>query len=215
MCMNNSEASALVHQNGNQTSEKLFSCDVCGRHFTQAADVTRHTRVHTGERPYTCNICTKGFSQSGDLTRHTRTHTGEKPFSCSICAKRFTQSGSLVRHLRVHTGEKPFSCAICMRGFSQSGDSIRHIRVHKSYNAVSPLADKNVPQINVTNETPLPNSEQKFVFSNVLSIAFSHATHVPHNPLSTYTCLPENAPNHELGMQRNFNGIDRNSSKRS
>lgn len=213
--MNNSEASALVHRNSKQTSEKLFSCDICGRHFTQAADVTRHTRVHTGERPYTCNICAKGFSQSGDLTRHTRTHTGEKPFSCSICAKSFTQSGSLVRHLRVHTGEKPFSCAVCMRSFSQSGDSIRHIRVHKSHNPVSPLTDKNLSQINIIGETSLPSSEQKFVLSNVVSIAFSQATHVPHSLMTTYTSLPESAPNHEFGLQRNVNGIDKNSSKRS
>jgi hypothetical protein len=87
--------------------------------------------------------------------------------------------------------------------------------VHKSYKAVAPLAGKNVPQINIIDETPLPNSEQKFVFSNVLSIAFSHATHVPHNPLSIYTSLPQNTLNHDLGIQRNFNGIDTNSSKRS
>jgi hypothetical protein len=101
-----------------------------------------------------------------------------------------------------------------MRSFSQSGDSIRHIRVHKSYNPVSPLVDKNQPQINVIDETSLANNEQKFVLSNVVSIALSHATNVPHS-LLTYTCLPEGAPNHELGIQRNFNGIEKNSSKRS
>jgi hypothetical protein len=102
-----------------------------------------------------------------------------------------------------------------MRSFSQSGDSIRHIRVHKNPNPVSPLADKILPQINVIDETPLPNNEHQLVFSNVLSIAFSHATHVPHNLLTTYTYLPESAPNHEMGIQTNFNGMDKKSSKRS
>jgi hypothetical protein len=87
--------------------------------------------------------------------------------------------------------------------------------VHKSYNPVSSSVDKNQPQINVIDETPLTNNEQKFVLSNVVSIAFSHAANVPHSLLTTYTCLPESAPNHELGIQRNFNGIEKNSSKRS
>jgi hypothetical protein len=87
--------------------------------------------------------------------------------------------------------------------------------VHKCYNPVSPLADKNQSQINVIDETPLTNNEQKFVLSNVVSIAFSHATNIPHSLLTTYTCLPEGTPNHELGIQRNFNGTEKKSCKRS
>jgi uncharacterized C2H2 Zn-finger protein len=218
--MNSSDATAHVHQNSNKTREMSFSCDVCGRHFTQAADVTRHTRVHTGDKPYTCSVCAKKFSQSGDLTRHTRIHTGEKPFTCTVCTKSFTQSGSLTRHLRVHTGEKPFSCAICLRSFSQSGDSIRHIRVHKNSSPVSTPPDVNPPPMtNVTHETLLPSYEQKRLFSNVLNMTFSHATHLSHNLRTTYSCLPESARPHDMGTQRNDNGmgesIPTKSSKRS
>jgi KRAB domain-containing zinc finger protein len=60
-------------------------------------------RTHSGVKPFTCQNCGKAFSESGSLRYHLRTHSGDKPYSCDICLKSFTLIGSLRKHKRTHT----------------------------------------------------------------------------------------------------------------
>ncbi|KAF7220753.1 transcript variant X1 [Nothobranchius furzeri] len=111
-------------------AQKSFSCENCGKRFTQNANLKRHMRVHTGEKPFSCDICGQRFTQKTNLVTHKRIHTGQKPFSCVLCGHRFSHEANLVTHKRIHTGQKPFTCVVCGQRFTQKTTLDKHIRIH-------------------------------------------------------------------------------------
>ncbi|XP_051809033.1 zinc finger protein ZFP2-like isoform X22 [Acanthochromis polyacanthus] len=113
------------------TGERPFSCERCEKRFSQKSTLTAHMRKHTGERPYFCERCGKSFSKCSNLYVHMRSHTGERPYSCETCGKNFSDRGKLTRHMRTHTGEKPFSCERCGKTFSQNTQKTRHMKTHR------------------------------------------------------------------------------------
>ncbi|XP_056136391.1 zinc finger protein 236-like [Lampris incognitus] len=121
----------VVHQRSH-AGERLFHCPLCKKPFLHLHQLKTHQRVHTGEKPFSCTQCGKRFSQSSHIKRHMSVHTGEKRYSCGLCGKRFSQSCSLKVHQAVHTGERPYSCTQCGKSFSVLGNLVRHQSVHIS-----------------------------------------------------------------------------------
>ena len=64
-------------------------------------------RLHLRAKSFECKECGKHFSSAGRLRRHSTLHAEEKPFECNQCGKCFGHVGSLSLHKRVHNAEKP------------------------------------------------------------------------------------------------------------
>lgn len=115
-----------VHQRVHQR-DGLHLCSHCGKGYSSFSDLRRHRCSQTGDKPYTCTLCGNKFSRLWNLKLHQRIHTQEKPHKCTLCSKSFTRADILKVHQRTHTGERPYSCGICGLSFKR----LDHLRSHQ------------------------------------------------------------------------------------
>nr|XP_023399446.1 zinc finger protein 184-like isoform X2 [Loxodonta africana] len=148
---------------------KSYTCEECGKAFSQSTHLIEHQQIHAGEKPYVSRECRCAFSKNLSLVKHQWMHTGEKPYACSICNKCFRESSALARHQQVHTGEKPYGCSECGRAFSQSTHLVQHLRVH-------------------TGEKPFTCSECSKAFVDSSALLVHHRTHTRERPYECRVC---------------------------
>lgn len=60
------------------TGERLFRCDVCGKHFATNEYLKCHKRCHMGAKPYKCDVCGKTFGLRASLAQHSNVHAGRE-----------------------------------------------------------------------------------------------------------------------------------------
>lgn len=53
-----------------------FACDICGKSYSLACNLSRHRRIHRQELCYKCNICGTVCNRSDSLQVHIRTVHG-------------------------------------------------------------------------------------------------------------------------------------------
>ncbi|XP_021343987.1 zinc finger protein 91-like [Mizuhopecten yessoensis] len=96
---------ALDEENGK------FSCDICGKVFTQISDLRKHTKLH--KQSIKCDVCNRCFSQKSQLQTHMKIHNRNTVNKCAFCEKTFKRKNAFQMHMdSLHTMT---SCDICGR----------------------------------------------------------------------------------------------------
>ncbi|XP_011376911.1 zinc finger protein 646 isoform X2 [Pteropus vampyrus] len=134
------------------SSERPFSCEVCGRSYKHAGSLINHRQSHqTGH--FGCQACSKGFSNLMSLKNHRRIHADPRRFHCGDCGKAFRLRKQLASHQRVHIQrgggtrkltreDRPFRCGQCGRNYRHAGSLLNHRRSHETGQYSCPTCPK-------------------------------------------------------------------------
>uniref|UniRef100_A0A8C3VTH0 Zinc finger protein 646 n=1 Tax=Catagonus wagneri TaxID=51154 RepID=A0A8C3VTH0_9CETA len=126
------------------SSERPFSCEVCGRSYKHPGSLINHRQSHrTGH--FGCQACPKGFSNLMSLKNHRRIHADPRRFPCAECGKAFRLRKQLASHQRVHLEcgaggsgapkltleDRPFPCGQCGQTCRHVGSLLNHRQSHE------------------------------------------------------------------------------------
>ncbi|KAL7832876.1 hypothetical protein SRHO_G00298940 [Serrasalmus rhombeus] len=132
-------------------SEGLLACAVCGKMFTDAAQLRSHEAEHgafggSGGRelipadmaqavvipqvqgqagPHENGLPPHSAADGHRKRERTRRHVG-----CELCGKVFRDVYHLNRHKLSHSGEKPYACPVCGLRFKRKDRMSYHVRSH-------------------------------------------------------------------------------------
>ncbi|XDV26581.1 hypothetical protein PO909_030237 [Leuciscus waleckii] len=130
------------------TSEVMYSCDICGASYTMESLLTNHQfrdhNIRPGESAmhkrkaemikgnHKCNVCSRTFFSEGGLREHMQTHIGPvKHYMCPICGERFPSLLTLTEHKVTHSKSLDTgSCRICKLPLQSEDDFLEHCQMH-------------------------------------------------------------------------------------
>ncbi|XP_051983842.1 zinc finger protein 521 isoform X1 [Xyrauchen texanus] len=130
------------------TSDVMYSCDICGASYTMESLLTNHQLRDHNIRPgesalhkrkadmikgnYKCNVCSRTFFSEGGLREHMQTHLGPvKHYMCPICGERFPSLLTLTEHKVTHSKSLDTgSCRICKLPLQSEEDFLEHCQIH-------------------------------------------------------------------------------------
>uniref|UniRef100_A0A671SIJ5 Zinc finger protein 521 n=1 Tax=Sinocyclocheilus anshuiensis TaxID=1608454 RepID=A0A671SIJ5_9TELE len=130
------------------TSEIMYSCDICGASYTMESLLTNHQLRDHNIRPgesaihkrkadlikgnHKCNVCSRTFFSEGGLREHMQTHLGPvKHYMCPICGERFPSLLTLTEHKVTHSKSLDTgSCRICKLPLQSEEDFLEHCQIH-------------------------------------------------------------------------------------
>ncbi len=124
----------LFWHNESKHSNKIFSCQECGKSLSSKLTLRLHTKhVHENiERLVRCTFpqCTKSYPDGRQLMKHkVAVHGLPMPHNCDECQKSFYTNKELIEHKKLHSNILSYKCGQCTSAFAYKANLIRHIRL--------------------------------------------------------------------------------------
>ncbi|KPP69991.1 hypothetical protein Z043_111212, partial [Scleropages formosus] len=122
------EDSAIIEDKSDDTGNLHFSCNYCGKNFSSASSLKKHTKLHKGERPYRCLECGNRFLRHSHLIAHKKVH--QRRIQCTVCKKIVPTIGELIKHRKTHINKGMLQCPDCPLQFKYPAFLLRHLSKH-------------------------------------------------------------------------------------
>ncbi|OAD57830.1 Zinc finger protein 91 [Eufriesea mexicana] len=136
------DSNSLNLSAASESGSKKYDCGVCGKIFSNGANLKRHTRnVHSiAAGPYSCPQCLRMF-KSKEMCKHHIVTEHTKPektmLRCPRCPKTFVFQFNLDLHFQSTHAEKPGGqkCDLCGKEFVEEASLKIHRSWHKRANS--------------------------------------------------------------------------------
>ncbi|OXA39269.1 zinc finger protein 888-like [Folsomia candida] len=113
-----------------------FRCKLCGKELRSGQGLGQHIATHTTEKSFTCSVCGKGFIHLSNFKQHQLIHQDKatrKEFLCKICPQTFLSRQGVAYHARVFHENQKYSCDKCCKKFVTTSTLKRHMAaIHPS-----------------------------------------------------------------------------------
>ncbi|XP_055351470.1 zinc finger protein ztf-16-like isoform X2 [Paramacrobiotus metropolitanus] len=134
---------------GSDTTRRTFVCDLCHKHFSNAANMRRHRIRHSGVKPFECKFCQKKFFRKDHMREHMAHKHNTVQLECYFCQEGFEKEKDLIQHvIHAHNvNSRELHCHICAFSAPTIGRYLWHLsnshpRKHITYHPYNgPNAD--------------------------------------------------------------------------
>ncbi|XP_005997966.1 zinc finger and BTB domain-containing protein 4 [Latimeria chalumnae] len=115
-----------------QEEYETFSCETCGKTFSDLSSLKKHEKSHAPEVAYECSTCSKRFSSLKKLRKHEKTHVAVPQFACEHCSEEFSTSQLLDEHRSVHRPKKQDNCEKATKASKAEENNSGQVRRHRA-----------------------------------------------------------------------------------